>query len=229
MKYLKKYHQINESLENLTIDEICQMYNIRNYTINTDGSVDVDGDVDLTGKGLTRIPLNFRKVSGYFSCDRNQLTSLIGCPQEVGGDFATPGNSNIGNFWCGNNQLTSLEGAPKKVRSFYCQKNKLTTLKGAPTNISMNFNCEDNQLKSLQYAPETNRIFCNGNPVSILWEFFRSDKFIYQINNIYVENLSLIKGDYLDIQVMEQISEDLSITLPTNWIDMVESYGYKTI
>jgi hypothetical protein len=52
MKYLKKF---NESLED--IDSICKKYGIKNYTINSDGTVDVDGDVNLLLKNLSKLPL----------------------------------------------------------------------------------------------------------------------------------------------------------------------------
>ena len=57
------------------ISLICEKYGITNYTINGDGSIDVDGDVNFYSKGLTELPLTFNKVSGYFSCANNQLTS----------------------------------------------------------------------------------------------------------------------------------------------------------
>ncbi len=40
--------------------------NIRNYTINPDGSIDVDEDVWLYDKGLTKLPLKFNKVNELF-------------------------------------------------------------------------------------------------------------------------------------------------------------------
>ena len=83
------------------------------YTINEDGSIDVDGDVNLYNKNLTKIPFKFRNVSGYFSCHNNQLISLKGAPSSVG-DF----------FSCDNNQLTSLEGAPNTVGGYFnCYSN----------------------------------------------------------------------------------------------------------
>lgn len=30
------------------IDKLCKKYNIKNYNINEDGSIDVDGNVDLS-------------------------------------------------------------------------------------------------------------------------------------------------------------------------------------
>ena len=66
------------------------------YTINDDdGSIDVEGNVDLRGKKLTKIPFNFGKVSGNFSCHNNQLTTLEGAPNNVGGDFYCCDNPNL--------------------------------------------------------------------------------------------------------------------------------------
>ena len=98
------------------ISLICKKYNIKNYTINGDGSIDVNGSVNLYNKGLTELPLVFNKVSGYFDCGRNKLTSLKGCPRWVGGYF-----------YCTNNNLTSLGFGPDYVGSFFsCQYNNLT-------------------------------------------------------------------------------------------------------
>ncbi len=99
MKYLKLF----ESFED--IDEICRKYNIENYTINPDGSIDVNEDVDLYNKGLTKLPLKFNKVNGDFNCSYNKLTSLEGSPIEVNGSF-----------YCNNNKLTSFEFSPKIIR-----------------------------------------------------------------------------------------------------------------
>ena len=80
------------------------------YTINEDGSIDVDGSVYINNRDLIKIPFKFRNVSGYFTCSNNQLTSLEGAPNTVGGSFN-----------CHNNQLTSLECAPNTVGgNFYC-------------------------------------------------------------------------------------------------------------
>ena len=99
------------------IHSICKKYGIINYNINSDGLVDVNGNVNLYNKGLVELPLKFGKVSGDFNCRGNQLTSLDGCPRIVGG-----------NFYCHNNKLTSLVGGPKEVGGdFDCGYNELTT------------------------------------------------------------------------------------------------------
>ena len=82
------------------------------------GLINVDGSVLAYERGLTDFKgIRFGKVSNRFHCFGNQLTSLEGAPQEVGGDFN-----------CSNNRLTSLEGAPSKVgEKFICVHNYLTT------------------------------------------------------------------------------------------------------
>ena len=99
-----------------TIHDICKQYNITNYTVNTDGSIDVNGLVWLSDKGLTELPLNFNRVAGYFSCSSNNLTSLKGCPRWIGGFFN-----------CSVNNLTNLEFSPEYVGlDFWCAGNDLT-------------------------------------------------------------------------------------------------------
>ena len=47
----------------MNIDEICKKYGIRDYIINDDGSIDVNGSVDFRNYNLTELPLNFNKVT----------------------------------------------------------------------------------------------------------------------------------------------------------------------
>ena len=79
------------------IEEWLKLYNIENFTILEDLSVDVHGNVNLYNKKLTHIPIQFGTVNGYFYCSDNSLTSLQGAPREVGG-----------NFYCDNNSLTTF-------------------------------------------------------------------------------------------------------------------------
>src|SRR5271157_5444802 len=76
-------------------------YEVTNYVINDDFTIDVNDNVDLYDKNLTSFPdfIKFNHVSDDFYCSDNQLTSLVGCPSNVGGYFS-----------CSRNQLTSLVG-----------------------------------------------------------------------------------------------------------------------
>ena len=129
------------------IHTICEKYDIKNYTINPDGSIDVDGGIDLSGKDLIKIPLKFNKVNGLFSCSNNLLTSLEGCPKEVGGDF-----------FCSRNNLNS----PKKVYgSFNCYDNKLVNLKGIGEVKGLGIHCIQNPLESLEgYNGDLSKLYC---------------------------------------------------------------------
>jgi hypothetical protein len=114
MKHIKEYYNYDSE-----VAEICKKYGIKNWSIK-DGLVDVDGDVDLYNKKLTKLPLKFGVVSGYFDCADNQLTTLEGSPSWVGGYFD-----------CADNQLTTLEGSPSWVGGYFdCYSNQLTTLEG---------------------------------------------------------------------------------------------------
>ena len=53
------------------IEEICKEYCIKNYTINDDNSIDVEGDIVLRSLKLTKFPLTFNKVGGSFNCVSN--------------------------------------------------------------------------------------------------------------------------------------------------------------
>ena len=118
----------------MNIQIICEQYNIINYTINSDGSIDVNGWVDLSEKGLTELPLSFNKVYGNFFCGDNKLTTLKGSPRWVDGGF-----------YCSSNKLTSLEFSPDYIGvDFGCRENYLTDLVGSPKEVGGYFNCNDN-------------------------------------------------------------------------------------
>jgi hypothetical protein len=118
------------------ISLICKKYGIENYTINPDGSIDVNGNVSLSWCELTELPLTFNKVTGYFNCIYNDLTSLKGSPKWVGRYFH-----------CSNNNLTSLKGCPRWVGGYFiCDDNRLTSLEFGPDYVSDGFYCEGNYL-----------------------------------------------------------------------------------
>ena len=156
MKYLKSYNESKTDIHSITqltnteINRLCKRYGIyhadallRFYydqaTINSDGSIDVDGDVGLNNERLTKLPLKFRNVGGDFYCSYNQLTSLEGCPQTVGGDF-----------YCRSNQLTSLEGLPEIIGGdINCIDNYISDFRGVPELFEGFFNCEGNPIHEI--------------------------------------------------------------------------------
>ena len=170
MKYLKLYEdfeidpieQLNKKIEfwHSYYKTDLKKYEIKNFKININSSgqhtVDVDGDVFLDNKKLTKIPLKFGKITGSFYCNKNKLTSLEGCPSEVGGDFD-----------CSSNELSSLKGCPSEVgQMFNCCKNKLTSLEGCPSEVGGDFYCRDNNLTDLGISSIIGgTLFCDGNEI----------------------------------------------------------------
>src|SRR5271157_5513592 len=117
------FERSNDPLVTLQVGKHAQIikwldtYSVTDYVINDDLTINVNDIVDLSDKNLTSFPdfIKFNHVSGYFWCDNNQLTSLVGCPSSVGRSF-----------YCYKNQLTSLVGCPSSVgSSFWCHDNKV--------------------------------------------------------------------------------------------------------
>jgi hypothetical protein len=120
MGNIKQYESFRTEQE---IKDLCSEYEIENYQIRDDGSIDADY-VDLYERlgDLKQLPITFNEVKGDFDCRVNNLTTLEGCPKIVHGIFA-----------CTRNRLTSLEHSPEKILegSFYCYDNhSITTLEG---------------------------------------------------------------------------------------------------
>ena len=158
MKYLK-FYETHKSIENL-----CNKYKIKNYTINSDHSIDVDGNVDLKGRKywvifkdnrsftlksdvvsnwtLTEIPLNFRNVNGSFDCRYNEISSLNGCPKRCN------------EFYISNNKIKSLKGSPTEVSRFLGGSNPLKSLEGGPKICHGDYNVDECELTSLKGSPE---------------------------------------------------------------------------
>jgi hypothetical protein len=182
------------------IKQICDKYKIENYTI-VDGLVNVNGDVDLYGIDLKKLPVKFGIVTGNFYCGSNNLTDLKGSPKEV-----------HGNFSCGFNYLTDLKGSPNIVRGdFSCINNKLTSLEGSPKEVGGIFSCYSNdQLISLKGAPdliERSQFVCSDTPI---YSIFQSSdpKLIGLFNMIFESGIDLPLIEYWFSIIDKPLTDD---------------------
>jgi hypothetical protein len=89
------------------IENWLKRYGVTNYKINDDLTIDCNLHIHLANKKLTELPdyIQFGKVTECFWIQDNQLTSLRGCPYEVGDWFS-----------CAQNKLKTLKYAPKIVK-----------------------------------------------------------------------------------------------------------------
>ena len=153
-------------------------HGIKNYTINTRGDIDIDGDIKITYKNIKEFPsfIQFGTIKGNFDCKHNNLISLKGAPREVKGTFDCSCNDLTslegapekvgGSFDCAHNDLTSLEGAPDKIKGYFdCGCNEIKDLKGAPKVVGGYFHCGDNNLTSLKGSPKVvgGNFICRNN------------------------------------------------------------------
>ena len=197
--------------------EVCEKYEIKNYTINDDLSIDVDGGVYLDERNLEYLPLKFNYVSGDFNCDQNELESLEGCPITVDG-----------NFDCYRNKLITLEGCPQTVDGdFYCFGNNLVSLEGCSEIINGTFNCCGNKLKDLEYFPEVNGdIYILFNPVyslvrtfieneetdSFMIEDFNDYEIVRNRDTVMLDRLqTFIRDNDLEMPDLEEIKKEYKI------------------
>jgi len=198
MKYLKLF----ESFGN--IDEICKKYSTENYTINTDGSIDVDEDVNLDYLRLTKLPLKFNKINGYFDCCNNELISLEGSPVEVNGYFDCSYNNR---YVCGYsyNNLTSFEYAPRIIRG--------------------DFICNDNNIKTFEYFPSfiKDDFICNNNPIYEVWNLFLDISKIELLNDFDIFR----DEDTDEPAIFIERLNDFLLTIGKDTVKKVD--GYKNI
>ena len=175
MRYPKLYENYDD------INWICREYNIKNYTINQDKSIDVAGVVDLSNLSLIKLPLKINKISGSLQIHGNKLISLKGCPDSIETNFDCSYNQltslkyfpkHIGGRLIGidHNQLKSLEFLPLDYKNdLFCSYNKLTNLKGCPPKLQSLY-CNYNKLISLEGCSEyISDVFnCSDNKIKTL-------------------------------------------------------------
>ena len=199
-------------MDKITIENWLAVHNIKDYIINEDLSVDVEGDVNLSGKYLLGCST---EIGGVFDCHSNCLISLVGCPTEVVGDFYCNYNRLTslvgcsvkvgGDFYCNDNELTSLNYCPESIdSSFYCYNNGLTDLFGSPIKVGGDFSCNDNALTSLDGFPIVEGVInCLSNKID------DSELFLYGYNSEQVRQYYISKN--LNERLLSGLSEEFGV------------------
>lgn len=194
------------------IHRLCNEYDIKDYTINNDLSIDVNGSVFFHSNGFQYLPLNFNYITVDFYCYDNHLISLEGSPQKIDG-----------HFFCYNNRLETLKGGPNEVGgAFSCDKNILISLEGCPKKVGSVFCCNNNDLRVIDYLPEKmNNFEILYNPIECIFR-----EFIYEENlNELVDEFneySIIRSNDLVWVRLEVFCNDFGLNLPD--INEVKEY-----
>lgn len=207
MRYLKSFKQKWDFRQkSKEIRKICDRYNIVNYTINSDLSIDVNGSVYINNRSflstIFKIPIKFNNVSGDFDCSNTGLQSLENCPKSVGGFFSSDYNN-----------LDSLVGSPEYVGdSFNFRGNNIKSFKGSPERCG-DIDCSFNDITSFEGFPKSSWIICRGNPIEVFvdlvgtfdyykielfndYDIIQGDEVIFDRFNDYLKAIGRLKGDF---------------------------------
>ena len=156
MKYIKTYEGLFDFFKKKETDpkkveiiKLCKEYNITKYTINDDYSIDVDGHVDLAHKQLTKIPIKFNNVTGFFTCVGNMLVDLENAPRRVERNFMCQ-HQYHGSF-------ISLKGAPDYVgfRFDFNENENLKDFTDFPTYVGATIDARSTGLYSFDCIPKS--------------------------------------------------------------------------
>jgi hypothetical protein len=154
---------------------ICRKFGIKNYTLNIDGSIDVQGDVNLNRTTLT----NLRSLDGIRF--RKSIKELDKLPITF--------NIVYGDFRCQNNNLSSFDRFPKEIHGdLIISKNKFKSLSGCPKIIKRPFVnnrmiCDGNNILTLCGYREGTNISIKSNPINNIWNLFRDYNLIDLFND----------------------------------------------
>lgn len=137
----------NFKKQELNIDKIlyyCDLFKIKKYNINDDGSIDVFEDVDISNKYLIKIPIKFNEVYGDFLCNNTNIVSMKNCPNII-----------HKNFNMGFNKIKKIEHSPIDVgEKFNLEHNKnLSYIKDFPRNVGSSIVLYSCNFKSLYNLP----------------------------------------------------------------------------
>ncbi|GAB5387895.1 MAG: hypothetical protein Alpg2KO_08630 [Alphaproteobacteria bacterium] len=143
-----------------------QVLQALNIPYETDGeTITVNGNLNLSGKGLTELPdLSNVVVNGFFDISYNRLHDLTGAPKQVNGDFRaeycllnelTGAPAHIGgDFIISRSRIDDFAGGPRHVGGdVIANECWAYTLDGFPAEIGGSISLQQNSLKSLSGLP----------------------------------------------------------------------------
>jgi hypothetical protein len=195
-------YNLFESRKDLSQEQVdwldkCTRESLSGWKLNPDtGLIDIYGTFDCSGQELIDFKgVRFGTVSRNFHCNDNQLTSLDGAPEKVGGSF-----------YGYDNHLTSLKGSPKDVgEAFWCTGNQLTSLEGAPEKVGWNFACNNNPVSGVTLESIYNIMESGKSYQDALIEYWKEmpeeDKIL-----MYKDNTKLSADEKRGYELMDKVS-----------------------
>lgn len=166
------------------IEEVLNKYNIKNYTINKDGSVNLTSDVSFFNKDIDKIPFNIKSSTGIIDFSYNNLTSLEGCPEVAHSIFFS------------RNKIKEIDCVPMESKLLSLSNNEIEEL-----NFPEGFNSGEiilrhNKIYDLKGIPSSfnGKIFLQYNPIDALFK----SKDGSDVNTF--NSLNIIKGKKVNLK-----------------------------
>ena len=213
----KSLKEVKKEKIHVWLKENMQDYFPPHIKITDDLIVNIDHDVILRGKKLTRLKVRFGQIGGNFDCSQNELISLKGCPETVFGHFSCADNNLtdllggpkqvLGAYDCSHNKLASLQGIAEGINDdLNISYNKLTTLEHGPVLVKESFHCIENQLKNMQHCPHVGRtIYASENPLNDLTDLKKKSFKLIKVDNTAIVKSGL--SNYLESDMLEHSSD----------------------
>lgn len=152
MKYIKSFNEAKSSTPNVKkIQKFLNRFDITEYKINPDGTVDLGDDFDYEldeeyFSELKKLPIKFGHITGDFFIETGyELTTMEGFPRSCESFY----------FKSFSPKIKSLKGGPTHVSSHYSVSSygAITSLEGGPGYVGGDFDLSENPVTSLKGSP----------------------------------------------------------------------------
>ncbi len=142
-----EYRILNSPKDKESLIKLLDTLNIENYKINDDLVVDVTGNVNISDKGIVKLPFKFGKIDGDFNASVNRFETLDNMPNIV-----------YGNFNISSNLLKNLKGCPSMITGDLIATNNPIKDKTGIGEVSGNIEVDNLVKESVDIEKEVNFI-----------------------------------------------------------------------
>lgn len=153
-----------------------------NFTLNSDKTISIHGDLDLSSKEFSGFPFKIKEVNGDLNLTKSKVSSLNGLPEMIKRDLVLDSA-----------QINSLEGMPKVIGGSLVLSNiENDIFANMPKEVLQNLDLSNSRISSLEGFPEKiggNLYFSNTQLVSLkgLPKEINGDLFL---NNVPITSLT---------------------------------------
>lgn len=189
------------------IKEVLDQYNVVDYTINNDGSVNLTKDITFFKKNLDKIPFKISIAPRVLDFSFNNITSLEGSPKECNVVFYAMNN------------ISDLTGVPVVSKLLSLSNNKLEKLnfpKGFKTDELL---LNHNNIYELTGIPSdfSGKIFLNQNPIATCFKT-NDGKDVHVFNS-----LKIIKDKKVNLKRLKYFNDIIKNDKPID-LDEIKKY-----